>query len=279
MLTAIALAAVLGGAPAQPGDLKLTNVRLTVGELGPPRESARLLPGDVLFIAYDIDGLTIDREGLARYTMAMEVTNPTGRVILEQKPREMVDDVPLRGNRMPARAFITVGLDDAPGVYGCKLTVTDTNAQAKPSTTLNIKFEVLKKDFGVVAVYTSHDPEGKLSAPTNGQVGQTLYVHFSVASFERDPKTKQPNVELEFQFFDDKGAALLLDAKGMSAPRKHIQDDKSALPVKETDGAFALQFPLFLNRPGKFVAQIKATDRVTKKEFTYKLPITINPAQ
>jgi hypothetical protein len=247
-------------------------VRMTVGELGPPRESNKLVPGDVLFIAYDIDGLTIDGEGWAKYTMAMEVTNPMGRVILEQKPSDRTDFAPLRGNKMPGRAFVTVGLDEQPGQYSCKLTVTDPNT--KSSASLNVKFEVLKKEFAIVSVYTSHDQKGELSAPTSGQVGDTLWIQFTVASFERDPKTKQPDVEIQFQFYDDKGKAILTNAKGELTPRKHVQDAKAFPPVKDDAGAFTLQFPLFLNRPGKFVVEMKATDKVSKKEYTYKLPVT-----
>src|SRR5947207_2969774 len=77
--------------------------------------------------------------------------------------------------------------------------------KTKASAVLNMKFEVAKKDFGIVAVYTSHDEKGELSAPTTGQVGQSLFIQFSLASFERDPKTKQPDVELEFQIYDEKG--------------------------------------------------------------------------
>jgi len=278
MLTALALATALAGTPAQPGELKLTNMRLTVGELGPPRDSSKLLPGDVLFIAYDIDGLTIDSEGIARYTMSMEVNDDTAKkLIFKQDPRTLEDFVPLRGNRMPARAFITVGLDQPPGNYSCKITVTDSKTKA--TGTLSAKFEVAKKEFGVVAVYTSYDGRGELSAPTTGQVGQTIYLQFSIASFERSPKTKQPDVEILFQVYDEKGDPLLVDSANKPNPRKHIQDDKSAQMVKETDGAFALQFPIFMNRPGKFVVEIKAKDRVSMKESTYKLPITINPAK
>jgi hypothetical protein len=277
MLTAIALAAVLGGTPAQPGTLKLTNVRMTVGELGPPREGTKLLPGDVLFIAYDIDGLTIDGAGVAKYTMSMEVADAAGKVIFKQDPRELQDFVPLRGNKLPARGFITVGLDQPPGNYHCKIAVTDPKTKATGN--LDVKFEVLKRDFGVVAVFTSYDGDGRISAPTAGQVGQTVYVQFSVASFERDPKTKQPNVEILFQVYDDKNAPMLVDPAGKAAPRKHVQDDKAPQLVKDTDGAFALQFPVFMNRPGKFTVEIKATDNVSKKTSAYKLPVTINPAQ
>lgn len=278
MLTAIALATILGSTPAQPGTLNLTNVRMTIGELGPPRDNSKLLPGDVLFIAYDIDGLTINNDGVAKYTMAMEVTDAAGKLIFKQDPRELEDFVPLRGNKMPARAYITVGLDQPPGNYNCKISVTDTKTKAIGS--LNQKFEVLKKDFAVVAVYTSYDGRGEISAPTTGQVGQTVFLQFSIAGFERDQKTKQPNVEIQFQVYDDKGTPLFADEKGIPKPRKHIQDDKSAQMVKETDGAFALQFPIFMNRPGKFVVEITATDNASpaKKKFVYKLPITINSA-
>ena len=268
MLTTIALA-LLTSVPAQPAELKLSNVRMTIGELGPPREGNKLLPGDVLFIAYDIDGITIDGEGHAVYTMAMEVADGAGKLIFKQDPRELTDFVPLRGNKMPARAYITIGLDQPPGLYNCKIAVSDPKTKAAGS--LNVKFEVLKKEFGVVAVFTSYDSDGKLSAPTSGQVGQTIFVQFSVASFDRD-KEKQPNVKVEFQVFDDKGLPTL------TAPRKHIQDGKSLPAVKPEDGAFALQFPLFMNRPGKFVVEIFATDEVSKKTSRYRLPITVTAA-
>lgn len=275
MLTALAMAAVLGGTPAQPAELKLTSVRTTAGELGPVREVSKLLPGDIMFIAFDIEGLTIDAEGVAQYSMMMEVTNAAGARVLpppseKLEPRALSEFVPLRGNKIPARAYVTAGLDQPAGMYNCKIVVADLKTKA--SGTLNMKFEIAKKDFGIVAVYTSHDPKGELSAPTTGLVGQTVYIQFSVATFERDPKTKQPDVELEFQLYDEKGTATL------PTPRKHIQDVKSAQQVKEDAGAFSLQFPLFMNRPGKFTVEMKATDRVSKKTSTYKLPFTVNPA-
>lgn len=280
MLTALALAAVLGVAPAQPAELKLTDVRATIGELGPARDASKVLPGDVLFIAYDVEGLTIDAEGIARYSMMLEVTNAGGVRILPPAgeaavPREHDDFVPLRGNKMPARAYITVGLDQPAGMYNCKVTVADRKSKA--SASLNYKFEVLKKEFGVVAVYASHDAEGKLSAPTSGQVGQTVFIQFTIASFERDPKTKQPDVELEFQIIDN-GRPLFVNEKNEPTPRKHIQDAKSAQQVAEAAGLFALQFPLFMSRAGKFTVEMKATDRVSKKTSVYKLPITVTPA-
>ncbi len=265
MFYALALAA-LAGSPAQGGELKLTNVRMTVGELGPPRTSSKLLPGDILFIGYDITGLTIEPDGVAKYKMAMEVKDTNGKSIFKQDARELNDFVPLRGNTIPARAFVTIGLDQDPGNYVCTVTVTDPKTKA--TDTLTTKFEVTKREYGIVAVYTTHDLKGEISAPTTGVVGQTIFIHFSVASFQRDPKTKQPNVHFEFQILDDKGTPLL------GKPGTHDQDSG----VDEKEGAFQMRFPLFMSRPGKFTAKITAIDKVANKTATYELPVTVLPA-
>lgn len=267
MWSALTLAAALSLAPAQAGGLKLTNVRLTIGELGPTRASNKLIPGDLLFIAFDIEGLSITDEGIAEYTMGMEVTDAANKTIFKQDPRAMADFVPLRGSKIPARGFIMVGLDQEPGAYTCKLTVVDK--KSKGTSSLDSKFEVLKKEFAIVGVYTSYDERGALSAPTTGVVGQTLFMQLSVASFQRDPKTKQPNVEFEYTVLDEKGQPTL------GKPRTHIQDSGA----DEKDGnAFSMRFPLFMSRPGKFSLKVTARDKVANKSSTYELPVTVLPA-
>jgi hypothetical protein len=263
MFTAMTVAAALSLAPAQGDALKLTNVRLTIGELGPTRKDSKLIPGDVLFIGYDIDGLTIDADGTAKYTMAMEVSDAAGKLIFKQDPRELIDFIPLRGSKLPARAFITIGLDQPAGNYACKITVTDPKTKA--SSSLTEKFEVLKPEFGIVAVFTSYDERGVMSAPTTGVVGQTIFIQFSVAMFMRDAKTKQPNVEFLFETLDEAGKPLL------GQPKKHIQDSG----VDEKDGAFGMRFPLFMSRPGKFTVRVTAADRVGSKKSVYELPVTV----
>jgi hypothetical protein len=219
----------------------------------------------VLFIAFDLDGLTIDLDGKAAYTMAMEVKDAAKKTIFKQDPRDLMDFVPLRGNVVPARAFITIGIDQDPGNYVCEITVTDPKSKSKD--TLSMKFEVTKRDFGIVAVYTTHDERAAFSAPTTGVVGQTVFIQFSVVSFQRDPKTKQPNVEIQFQIVDDKGTPTL------GKPRTHVQDSG----VDEKEGAFAMRFPLFMSRPGKFIVKVTATDKVANKTSTYELPVTVQP--
>ena len=263
MFTALTVAAALSLAPAQPDALKLANVRWTVGELGPTRKESKLLPGDLLFIGYDIEGLAIDPDGNAKYTMAMEVADSAGKLIFKEDPKELTDYVPLRGNKLPARAFMIIGLDQPAGIYSCKLTVTDP--KTKGTSSLNVKFEVAKPEFGIVAVNASYDEGGKLSAATTGVAGQSIWIQFAVASFARDPKTKQPNVEFLFEVLDEAGKPTL------GVPKKYVQDGG----IEAKDGAFGLRFPLFMSRTGKFTARITATDKVAGKKSVYELPVSV----
>lgn len=265
MLATLALAAAL--TPAQPpaGALQLNNVRLTTGELGPARKDSKLLPGDVLFIAFDIDGITIDADGKAAYTMAMEVKDGAGKLVFKQDPRELNDFIPLRGGKIPARAFITIGLDQPPGAYTCKMTVTDP--KAKGTNSFSVPFEVLRPDFGLVAVNPTHDERGQIVAPASGVVGETRWVQFTVANFARDAKTKQPNVEFTLELVDEKGTPTL------GRPVQNVQNSG----IDEKDAVFGQRFPVFLSRPGRFTVRVTGVDKVTNKRATFDLPIRIDP--
>src|SRR5262245_56782976 len=137
MISTLVLAAALTTAPAQGGDLKLTNVRMTVGELGPARPSARLIPGDILFIGYEINGLPIENDGTVKYKMSMDVVDTGGKAIFKQDAKELTEIIPLRGNSIPGRAYVVIGLDQDPGNYTCRVTVEDLKSKAKD--TLNVK--------------------------------------------------------------------------------------------------------------------------------------------
>jgi hypothetical protein len=264
MLTALAFAA-LTAVPAQGGQLKLTNLHITIGELGPTRATTKFLPGDILFFAYDITGLTIDAEGLAKFKMEMKVSDSTGKAIFKQDPQDKVQFTPLRGN-IPARAYIILGLDQEAGNYTIEISVEDPATKSKD--TVSTKFEVAKREFGIVTVYTSHDERGAVMAPTSGLVGQTLYVQSTVVTFERDKVTKQPKIEFQYQFMDEKGNPTL--AKPFS------RNYESG--VEEKQGMISDRIPLFMNRPGKFTVQITALDKVANKKSTYELPVTVIPA-
>ena len=263
-MTALFLSLLLLQPPA--GALALNNVRTTYGNLGAPRPAGPITPGDVLFLAFDIDGITIDKDAKATYVMAMDVTDSAGKVIYKQDPAAKADFVPLGGATLPGQAFITVGLDQAPGDYEMKVTVTDAATKAKQS--FAHKFKVAPKTFAIVSVYASVDDSGNIPSPTTAVVGQSPFVQVGLVGFGRGT-TKQPDVAIEMTPVDEKGAAT------MGNPTTY----KVNSGVDETRAALIVRFLVPLTRPGKFGVRLKATDNVTKKTAEFVLPMTVLPSQ
>ena len=265
MMTSVALIAALTLTPAQ-GGLTLSGARVTMGELGAPRANLKFLPGDIFFVSFDIDGIKVDDGGKVKYSMGMEVFNKEKKSIFIQQPQEREDFLPLGGTKLPARAFITIGLDQAPGIYNCKVTVTDVAAKA--SKIIDQEFEVLPKSFGLVQVYTSADGKGEIPAPPLGVAGQSVFVHFAVVGFTRDPKGKQPDIDVEMAVMTKEGKPALAKPATITI-NNGVTAEESGIP---------LRFLLPMNRAGDFTVELKATDKITKATSKVLLPIKVLPA-
>lgn len=256
MLQTMALAAALAFGPAQ-GGLNLTNDRITFGgEFGPNRPDARFLPGDIFFLAFDIEGLRPDSQGRVEYRMEMSVTQDgTGRVVFQPpQPSDQVMLLPLGATKLPARAFVLLGLD-LRGQYTCRVTVTDKATQQ--SKTIEKKFQVVEPDFGIVAFHTSYDREANLPAPMQGVAGQTLWLHFVTVGFARDPATKQPHNEVALRVYDANRQPTTQEALVYVINKG----------VKEESSGIDWDLPLPLNRPGRYEVVLSAKDKVTGKEY------------
>jgi len=267
MLTPLCLAMALAMTPGQApalGPLALTNVRSTYGELGGPRPVTPLIPGDVLFVGFDIENIATDAEGRVKFSMFMEVTDAAGASKYKTDPANRDDFLPLGGNRLPARAFTAVGFDQPPGDYVLKVTVTDL--ATKSSKTVEQKFTVLPKAFGVVAVYASVDDRGSIPIATTGMVGQPIFVQLAVVGFARGAD-KRPNFEVEMVPLDEKGNPTVAKPNALA-----VQGG-----VDEKDPAVAVRFLVPLTRAGKYTIRLKATDKLTNQTATFNLPLTALP--
>jgi len=271
MLTTLTLIAAMS-VPGQGTGLTLTNPRITYGELGSPRPDTKLLPGDIFFLSFDIDGIKVSETGRVKYGMAMEVTDSAGKSIFKQMPVERDDFLPLGGTRLPARAFVSVGVDQPPGTYTCKVTVTDMSVkEAVVTKSLEQKFDVLPRGFGIVQVYTASDLEGKIPAPLVGVAGQAMFVHFAVIDFVRDA-AKQPNITIEMVVYDKDRAPTLA-----KPTLKNIPDEADG-KVDEKAVGVPMRFLVPMNREGGFLIELKATDNVSKKTSKVYLPLRVFPA-
>jgi len=262
MLTSMALVAAMTFAPGQAG-FTLGSPRVTHGELGTVRQELEFLPGDIFFVGFDIDGIKVDEAGKVKYSMGMEVIDKDNKAIFLQKPVDREDFLPLGGTKLPARAFVQIALDQAPGTYTCRVTVTDQ--ATKGSKTLEQAFKVLPPGFGIVQFYTSSDNKGDIPASPVGVAGQSIFVHFAVVGFKRDPKKMQPNVLVEMKVMNKDGTPTLPKPTSFSI----------SSGVDEKDSGIPLRFMLPMNRVGEFNVELKANDMIGEKTSKVVFPIRV----
>jgi hypothetical protein len=259
--TVVAAVAALAAPAAEGGSLTLTNVRATYGILGPAREGDKVLPGDRYVLCFDIDGVTLGPDGKVAYSIGIEARNHAGRVVYQQEPKPVEAPTSLGGNRVPAHAVIDAGLETRPGVFTLSETVTDRAAGAVAKLTKNV--EVLPKEFGLVRLAVTNDPEGQLPAAALG-VGQAAWLQLGAVGFAR-AEGKAPAVSFKLRFLDESGRPTQEKPVGAQPP-KDLPPSAAMVPV---------QFLLSLNRPGKFTAEITAKDEASGKTATLSVPVTV----
>ncbi len=266
MWTTLPLIAALSLTPAQNegrgGGLELTNIRATYGMMGPVRTDNKLLPGDMFFVSYDIENVQTDKSGRILYSMGMELFDSKMKTQYKQEPRDQEALNSLGGNRLPAFAHIFVGLDQPAGEYTLRVTVTDRAAKATKS--FERKFEVLEPGFGLVRLFLTADPQGQTPVPPLGVPGQVVWLHFAVVGFERGGPKKEPDIGLTMQIVDENDKPTL--DKPFPGDVMELPKDVKLIPM---------DFPLALNRVGKFTVRLKATDRRSKRtaELTYPIQV------
>src|SRR5438445_13739069 len=105
------LAVLAGPDGARGQSMKLTGARLTYGVLGPTRTDTKVLPGDSLFLSFEIEGITADKFGKVNYSTSIEVTDNKNKVLLRQPSRDLSVVNSLGGNSLPAVARLDIGPD------------------------------------------------------------------------------------------------------------------------------------------------------------------------
>jgi hypothetical protein len=252
MWATLALTTALHLAPAQAGTLELKNVRVTYGVLGQERKDVKeLVPGDIFNVAFDIEGLQVGETGQVLYRMGMELIK-AGKKEPEfrQEPRDLEANNTLGSARVPAFARTTVGLDTPPGEYTLKVTITDRAAKQKQELTRS--FTVVPPRLGIVQIslFAYSDNKGAaMPAPPLGVPGQAVLLHFAVVGFG----------------LDEAGKPVL--AKPFSGTTQEVSAQyKKILPM---------DFPIQLNRSGKFKVHMKVTDKLANKTAEQTLDLTV----
>ena len=251
MLAALALTSVLTVSPAQ---IDLKNVRTTYGVLGQDRKEDKILPGDILVVAFDIEGLKVKEDGRVLYAMGMELTKKgKDKPEFKRDPQDLEAVNSLGGTKLPAFAFFVTSPDTAPGEYTAKVVVKDRQSKESEKV-LERSFEVLPAKLGFVRTrFTSST--GEPVSPLALVPGQRVFVHYTLVGFELG-KDKLPHITIEMQ---------VLDESGKPTVEKFYKGDLKS-DVSKTPGEMNfVPVQLDINRSGKFKILLKATCNISKK--------------
>jgi len=247
-----ALAFAAGSAHA----VEIKNVRPCFGPLGATRTDAQCLPGDFLFITYDIEGLKFDdKTGKANYLTILELfDNKAKQVFKKETPNEVSSQ--LGGNRMPGDLHVIMGRNQEPGKYHIRLTVADRLSKETKSTVYS--FDLKPQGFGMIGV----------TAPAVGFPGQHYIASFAIIDMALDAK-KAPNVDVTMKILDEAGQPVttpIISKLPRDLPMDLDLGKENFVPM---------QFPIYLNRAGRFTIDITAVDAAGSKTATVRYPLTV----
>jgi hypothetical protein len=263
MWTTLALVLALEAVPGQTSALAIVNDRFTYGPLGGERKSTDFLPGDVVELAYEVQGLKPDASGRFACSTTIEALDKSGKKIYRQGPRVAKAQNYLGGKGLPAAAHLVLPPNQAAGEYTVKITVEDPTA--KTSKTLTRPFKVLPAGFGLVQVVTSAEVEGKVPVAPVSVVGGALYVNFSVVGFQRDRGSKQPSLEVTLRLLDEQGKPTMARPP-VGKVNSDVHPELKVVP---------LQFAVTLNRVGRFTVELSATDALSGKSAKVSFPLKV----
>jgi hypothetical protein len=251
----------LGAGPAAAVNIK--NVRSTYGPYGGVRPGNKLMQGDALWLAYQIEDLTMEPEtGLVKYTVTLEVLDSTGKQILK-RPTPNQRHLTLGKGELSDRAQVVIGSDYGPGKYSVRLTVTDTNIKGKekgggPSKTVKYDLQLIKEDFGLIQAI----------CPSIAATIQDFEANCVLTGMARDAK-QIPKVEVRMTIRDEKGKATL--------PKPFITNIPADLPGIDfkKEKIIRMPFPIVVNRVGRYTVEIEAFDLISKKSAKVAFPLLV----
>lgn len=267
MWTTVALMSALSFTPAQAGQLELKNARFTYGFLGQARKESTFLPGDLVLLQLDIEGLKVKDDGYAKYSVGWSLFSHKKNKELfakEAQPLEVVNS--LGGSSQPVFIMPPPQTYMDPGDYTIKVEVADIQGGAKQK--LERKFTVKPLEFGIVNpgfVYNVNPGvAGPLYAPPVAVPLQNLMLHFTtVGATEGGAEKNLPKVTLKVEIQDESGNPV---KKTPITGKAERYDTDEARKLK----LIPFQIPIQVNRSGKFKVVVSAKDEHAGK--TASLP-------
>lgn len=258
-----ALLLALSFPPAADDALTITDVRFTYGYLGPERTKAEFLPGEKVFVAYNVKNMKLNEQGRASFSVAMEVLSSDGDILKKQLPLNKIAQNYFGGPLLPAAASGDIPLTIKPGQYKMRVVIEDRATKAQAAFTLEPR--ILPAQFGIIHVEPTLDSSAKVPSTPVGVIGESLFINFAAVGYERDKSTKQPDVKTTLRILDEDGKPTMPNPL-VGRANHDIPEEINILP---------LQYGVTLNRVGRFILELTATDELAGKMSRVTLPIRV----
>ena len=226
-------------------------------------------------MTFDIDGLSFNQStGKASYETTLELWSSGGvdkngvkvdpKVVFNKTTPAEVPALMGGSTRLPGDLHMIMGTKQAPGRYTLRLIVKDLTS--KSQTYYDHPFNLLPQGFGLVGV----------TAPAIGFYGQHYSCGFALVNMggldEKIPG--KPNVDIVMRILDQNGKDLMNPIKTfLPADLPKDKDGKDIDLNKEN--FLPMQFPIFLNRPGRFIVEIEAVDKIAKQQAKLRYNLTV----
>jgi hypothetical protein len=259
----IAFAASIAFVSGLHAELQLTDVQSSFGQLGPARESSEYVLGDEVYFRFNVVGARIDVDGRTQGELTLVARDAAGKKVVESAyPMQQVPC--LGGDRVAARAVLTLGDPLTPGKYTLEVGYTDLIA--KKTASFKREFTCKPTEFAIAGLRFYQDKEGRVPAPVGGMLSQTLFIQARAIGF--DKSNDEIDVEMRIEVLDEKGKVLT------PKPIKVVLHSEKPEEVRE---AKVLNFSaeLALHRPGDFRLRITLSDLQSKKSVKFEAPMKV----
>jgi hypothetical protein len=245
--------------------LEVRNVQPAHGLLGPARTSDDVFPLDEYFVRFQVAGVKPDKEGKTDLEVAVRLTNPDGKAVLDSKG-SVQRPMSLGGDVFQTFARVTFPEKEKapPGEY--KLSVVVRDKVASESASFERKLNYKAPTFQILVPRFFHDADGKEAAGTTLFVGDSLHYQFKVVGYDKSQK----KVGLVMR-------AEVLDAEGKDVGAKPLTvkgDITDAVKAVESRQA-TFTGTAYLHRPGEFKLKITVEDTVAKKTTSFETAIKV----
>jgi len=247
--------------PAASDALELKNIKVRYGPMGAIRETKTFLPGDLIFITYDIEDLTIDpkdqKSGKVSYVAVTELLDADKKVVYSnENPQTALPQ--LGGTRLPVFVDLQLGTKRPPGNYSLRVTVRDQFSKPVQAKAFQYSFELVPATFGMIHI----------AAPLLGFPGQFYHTDFTLTNLTLNAK-QTPDTMVRITILDS--------SKKPVAPTVEYQFPRDLPPDLDLQKSnmVPIVYPVYLNRVGHFTMEIVATDKIGKKEAKLSYPLTV----